>query len=51
MGSESAAGELVVIAPPDYDVEISLAYATANNFAGKPIYRAAHCFLHREAAR
>lgn len=50
MGSQSAAGELVAIAPPEYDVEISLAYATADNFAGKPIYRAAHCFLHRDAA-
>jgi len=42
--------DLVTIAPPAYDIEISLAYASADNFAGKPIYRAAHCYLHRDAA-
>ena len=52
-GSElaDAHGELVTIAPPEFDVDISLAYATAENFAAKPIYRAAHCYLHRDAAR
>lgn len=42
---------LVRIAPPDFDVEVSLAYATAANFTGKPVYRAgAGCFLNAEAA-
>jgi D-alanyl-D-alanine dipeptidase len=31
-------------------VEIALAYATAANFTGKPVYRRAHCYLHPEAA-
>ena len=31
-------------------VEIALAYATAANLTGKPIYRRAHCYLHPEAA-
>jgi D-alanyl-D-alanine dipeptidase len=31
-------------------VEIALAYATAANFTGKPIYRRARCYLHPEAA-
>lgn len=41
---------LVEIAPPAFDVEISLAYATPDNFTGKPVYRSARCFLHEEAA-
>ena len=42
--------ELIEIGPPTYDVVISLAYATAANITGKPIYRHARCYLHREAA-
>jgi D-alanyl-D-alanine dipeptidase len=43
---------LIAIAPPDYDVEISLAYATPDNVAKRPIYRnGAGAFLHPEAAR
>lgn len=42
---------LVRIQPPDFDVDLRLAYATADNFTGKPIYRAeAGCFLHADAA-
>lgn len=42
---------LVEITPAAFNVEISLAYATANNFTGEPVYRAdARCFLHEEAA-
>jgi len=41
---------LVPISESDYDVEISLAYATADNFTGKPVYRRAACFLHEDAA-
>ncbi len=40
------------ISPPDFNVEISLAYATPNNFTGKPVYKkTAGCFLHRDAAQ
>lgn len=40
------------ISPPHYDVDIELAYATTNNFTGKPVYRPdAQCFLHPEAAQ
>ncbi len=42
--------DLVTIAPPDFDVEVSLAYATDANLTGKPVYRNAECWLHREAA-
>ncbi len=39
------------IAPPEYDVEICLLYATADNFTGKPVYQPnAECFLHEKAA-
>lgn len=42
---------LVAIQPEGFDVDIALAYATPNNFTGKPIYRAdAGCFLNTEAA-
>jgi D-alanyl-D-alanine dipeptidase len=43
--------KLVAITPSEYDLEIALAYATANNFTGRPIYRAdAGCWLHPDAA-
>jgi D-alanyl-D-alanine dipeptidase len=38
------------ITAADRDVDIDLAYATSNNFTGKPIYRRAHCYLHGAAA-
>jgi zinc D-Ala-D-Ala dipeptidase len=39
------------ISAPEYDVEISLLYATAQNFTGQPVYRAdAGCYLHEKAA-
>lgn len=42
---------LVAIEPEALGVEIALAYATAENFTGKPVYRAgAGCFLNGEAA-
>jgi len=41
---------LVEIRPPKFDVELALAYASADNFTGRPIYRRAACFLHPEAA-
>lgn len=42
---------LVRITPAQYDVEVALAYATADNFTGKPVYASqAGCFLNAEAA-
>ncbi len=41
---------LVAIEPPAYDVERDIAYATADNFTGKPIYANPGCFLHADAA-
>jgi D-alanyl-D-alanine dipeptidase len=42
--------DLIAIAPPEFDVDITLAYATQSNLTGHPIYRNAECWLHREAA-
>lgn len=42
--------ELVRIAKPEFDVEIDLAYATNNNFTGKPVYTKHDCYLHEVAA-
>lgn len=41
---------LVEIAPPRHPVTLDLAYATARNFTGAPIYRRAACYLHPDAA-
>lgn len=41
---------LVPIRPPEFDVDIALAYATPNNITGKPIYAHARCYLHEDAA-
>jgi len=41
---------LVRITPETFDVEIYLAYATADNFTGKPVYGRADCYLNPEAA-
>jgi len=41
---------LLPIAAGERDIEIALAYATSDNFTGKPIYRRAHCYLHADAA-
>lgn len=47
----SAAPALIEIVPPTFDVDVGLAYGTADNFTGKPVYRAdARCWLHPEAA-
>lgn len=40
---------LVEITTETHDVEISIEYATANNFTGQPVYRRAGCYLHGEA--
>ena len=41
---------LVEIAPPAFDVEHNLIYATDANFTGAPVYRRAACYLHVDAA-
>ena len=41
---------LVAIAPPEFTVECDLRYATADNFTGRAVYRAAQCCLHPDAA-
>lgn len=41
---------LVEIAPPRFDVELDIAYATPDNVAGRPIYARAACYLNPEAA-
>lgn len=42
---------LVLITPEAYGVEISLAYATPQNFTGEPVYKPeARCYLHEKAA-
>src|SRR5262245_7752680 len=42
--------DLVEIVPPDFDVDVTLAYATDANLTGRPVYRNAQCWLHRAAA-
>lgn len=42
---------LIAIAPPEFDVECDLKYATADNFTGGPVYQAPDCYLHPDAAR
>ena len=41
---------LVPIAPPEFDVELDIAYATSRNFTGAPIYRRAVALLNPDAA-
>lgn len=41
---------LVPVTPPEFDVELDIAYATSRNFTGAPIYRRAAAFLHPDAA-
>jgi D-alanyl-D-alanine dipeptidase len=43
--------DFIAIAPPEFDVDIALAYATAANITGRPIYRNAQCWLRRTAAQ
>lgn len=42
---------LVEITPDIFDVELSIAYATPENFTGRPVYAAPHCYLHSDAAQ
>ena len=41
---------LIEIAPPRFNVLTELAYASAENFTGKPVYGRAGCYLHEAAA-
>ncbi|HZB93592.1 MAG TPA: D-alanyl-D-alanine dipeptidase [Stellaceae bacterium] len=41
---------LIEITEASHDVVIALAYATAANITGKPLYRNPRCFLHQDAA-
>jgi len=41
---------LVAIVPPEFDVALQLAYATAENFTGRPVYGRAAAYLHPIAA-
>lgn len=41
---------LISITPPNFDVDLQIAYATSDNFTGAPIYGRAACYLHPEAA-
>jgi D-alanyl-D-alanine dipeptidase len=41
----TAAQGLAEIAPPDFPLLLEIAYATAENFTGEPIYRRAGCYL------
>ena len=40
---------LIEILEETHGVEISIEYATANNFTGRPVYHRASCYLHPEA--
>lgn len=42
--------QLIAIARPEFDVELSLAYATADNITGKPVYARPDCYLLEPAA-
>lgn len=41
---------LVEITSPEFDVDLDIAYATADNFTGKPVYARPGCYLHTDAA-
>lgn len=41
---------LVEIGPPRFDVDISISYATPENFTGQPVYSRPGCYLHADAA-
>jgi D-alanyl-D-alanine dipeptidase len=41
---------LIEIAPPQFDVDLDLRYATADNLTGRPIYADPLCLLHPAAA-
>lgn len=42
--------DIVEITTDGFNVELELAYATARNFTGRPVYGRAACYLRRDAA-
>ena len=42
---------LVAITPERHNVQIRLAYASSDNFTGRPVYARADCYLHADAER
>jgi D-alanyl-D-alanine dipeptidase len=42
---------LVSITPASHKVQIQLAYASSDNFTGRPVYARADCYLHEAAER
>ncbi|MGH6990885.1 MAG: D-alanyl-D-alanine dipeptidase [Stellaceae bacterium] len=42
---------LIEITPERHGVVLSIAYASADNFTGRPVYQRAGCYLHDDAAR
>ena len=49
--TSSSQSELILITEEKYSVVIDMAYATANNFTGNPVYLSQDCYLHPVAAR
>ena len=41
---------LVQIKRPEFDVDLYIAYATNDNFTGRPLYKDSNCYLHEDAA-
>ena len=41
---------MIEIAPPAFDADIHMVYATTDNFTGTPVYGRAGCYLHEDAA-
>ena len=48
--TSSAHSELIQITEEQSSVIIDMAYATANNFTGTPVYPSQDCYLHPAAA-
>lgn len=44
------AAPLVAITPESHGVDLAIAYATADNFTGRPVYARPGCYLNPEAA-
>lgn len=47
----SVSSKLTLITEQQYSVKIDMAYATNNNFTGRPVYKSADCYLHPAAAQ
>ena len=42
-------GNLVLLSEKHHPVILDIAYATSDNFTGKPIYKSSQCYLHTDA--